>query len=318
MKPFESYLASFQEFLKEHNCSERTVETYAYHACKFVQFLEKHYPRVQSPAKVTREVVQDYQQFLAGYRDRTERPLSSRTQILKLRVLRSFFAFLVSQDLILKNPAASISLPREEQRLIRNILSQKEVLEMLHALRGNDPASIRNRAIVELFYGCGLRTTELCQLKIQDVDLQEQTVTILKGKGGKPRVVPIGQYAAYYLQCYLDKGRKYMLKGKREDAGFLFLSQRGQPFNKTTINKCVMRSVARKLGTKKHLSCYTMRHSVATHLLANHVDITYIARLLGHASLRTTQRYAHVEIGDLKKMHSQFHPREQITRRDLA
>ena len=139
-------------------------------------------------------------------------------------------------------------------------------------------------------------------------------MTILKGKGGKPRVVPIGQYATYYLQRYLDKGRKYMLKGKREDPGFLFLSQRGHPFNKTTINKCVMRSVARKLGTKKYLSCYTMRHSVATHLLANHVDITYIARLLGHSSLRTTQRYVHVEIGDLKKMHSQYHPRERITR----
>jgi len=314
MKPFESCLSSFQESLKEHNLSERTVETYAYHALKFAHFLEKHYPRIQSPDKITRDIVGDYQQYLAGYRDRTGRPLSSRTQILKLRILRSLFGFLVSQDLILKNPAASISLPREEQRLTRNILSEKEVLEVLDALKGNDPASIRNRAIVELFYGCGLRTSELCQLKVQEIDFREQTVTILKGKGGKPRVVPIGQYAALYLQRYLDKARKFMLKGKREDPGFLFLSQRGHPFNKTTINKCVMRSVARKLGTKKYLSCYTMRHSVATHLLANHVDITYIARLLGHASLRTTQRYAHVEIGDLKKMHSQYHPRERITR----
>jgi site-specific recombinase XerD len=197
--------------------------------------------------------------------------------------------------------------------LTRNVLSEKEVLCVLDTLRGNDPGFIRNRAIVELFYGCGLRTTELCQLKVQDVDFQEQTITIQKGKGGKLRVVPIGQYAAHYLQRYLDKGRKYMLKGKREDPGFLFLSQRGHPFNKTTINKCVMRQVARGLSTKKYLSCYTMRHSVATHLLANHVDITYIARLLGHASLRTTQRYAHVEIGDLKKMHSLYHPRERIT-----
>ena len=314
MKTFESCLSSFQEFLKENNRSERTVETYAYHAQKFLHFLERHYPRIQSPDKVTREIERDYQQYLVAHRDRVGRPLSSRTQILKLRVLRSFFAFLVAQDLMLKNPAASVPLPREEQRLVRNILSEKEVLHVLEALSGNDPGSIRNRAIVELFYGCGLRTTELCQLRIQDVDFQEQTVTILKGKGGKPRVVPIDQYAALYLQRYLDKGRKYMLKGTREDTGFLFLSQRGHPFNSTTINKCVMRPVARKLGTKKYLSCYTMRHSVATHLLANHVDITYIARLFGHASLRTTQRYVHVEIGDLKKMHSQYHPRERITR----
>ncbi|MBW8003439.1 MAG: tyrosine-type recombinase/integrase [Planctomycetes bacterium] len=102
-----------------------------------------------------------------------------------------------------------------------------------------------------------------------------------------------------------------MLKGKRNDHGYLFLSQRGNPFNNTTINKSVMRNVAKKLENKKYLSCYSMRHSIATHLLANNVDITYIAKLLGHSSLRTTQRYLSVEIGDLKKMHSLYHPRER-------
>jgi site-specific recombinase XerD len=314
MNTFATYLVSFKESLKENNCSERTVETYGYHAEKFLLFLQHHYPRIQSLAKVTRDIVRDYQQYLVNYRDRDGGSLSTRTQILKLRILRAFFAFLVEQDMVLKNPAASLTLPREEQRLTRNILSEKEVMRLLETLRGNDPVSIRNRAIVELFYGCGLRTTELCQLKVEDVDFQEQTVTILKGKGGKSRVVPIGQYAALYLQRYLEHGRKYMLKGKRTDPGFLFLSQRGHPFNNTTINKSVMRSAARKIGMKKYLSCYSLRHSVATHLLANHVDITYIARLLGHASLRTTQRYVHVEIGDLKKMHSQYHPRERARR----
>jgi len=174
-----------------------------------------------------------------------------------------------------------------------------------------DPVSIRNRSIVELFYGCGIRTTELCQLKVQDVDLKEQTATILKGKGNKFRIVPMGQYATHYIQLYLEKARKYMLKGKRNDPGYLFLSQRGNPFNNTTINKSVMRSVAKKLENKKYLSCYSMRHSVATHLLANNLDITYIAKLLGHSSLKTTQRYLRVEIGDLKKMHSLYHPRER-------
>jgi len=314
MNTFATCLVSFQESLKEHNRSERTVETYSYHAEKFLYFLQRDYPRIQNLDKVTREIVRDYQQYLLNYRDRGGGSLSTRTQILKLKVMRAFFTFLVDQDLVLKNPAASLTLPKEEQRLTRNILSEKEVMRLLETLGGNDPVSIRNRAIVELFYGCGLRTSELCQLKVQDADFQEQTVIILKGKGGKSRVVPIGQYAVHYLQRYLEHGRKYMIKGKRTDPGFLFLSQRGNPFNSTTINKSVMRSAARKIGTKKYLSCYTMRHSVATHLLANHVDITYIARLLGHASLRTTQRYVHVEIGDLKKMHSQYHPRERVAR----
>ncbi len=312
MNTIQSSLVTFREYLKERNRSERTVETYEYHAQKFLQFLEQHYPRIHNPEKVTREIVGDYQQYLVGYRNRYGRSLSTRTQILKLRVVRALFDCMMERDLILKNPAASLSLPREEQRLVRNILSEKEILNLLEALNGDDPLSIRNRAIMELLYGCGLRTSELCQLKIEDLDFKEQTVTIRKGKGGKPRLVPIGQYAAHYLQCYLDRGRKYMLKGKRTDPGFLFLSQRGNPFNKTTINKSVMRSTARKIGTKKYLSCYSFRHSVASHLLANHVDITYIARLLGHASLKTTQRYVHVEIGDLKKMHSQYHPREQV------
>lgn len=312
MNTLQSSLVTFREYLKEHNRSERTVETYEYHAQKFLQFLEQHYPRIHSLEKVTREIVRDYQQYLAGYRNRYGRSLSTRTQILKLRVVRSFFTCMMEQDLVLKNPAASLSFPREEQHLVRNILSEKEVLAMLETLSGNDPLSIRNRAIVELLYGCGLRTSELCQLKIEDLDFKEQTVTIRKGKGGKPRIVPIGQYATHYLQHYLDHGRKYMLKGKRTDPEFLFPSQRGNPFNKTTINKSVMRSTARRMGMKKYISCYSFRHSVASHLLANHVDITYIAKLLGHASLRTTQRYAHVEISDLKKMHSRYHPRERL------
>ncbi len=105
-----------------------------------------------------------------------------------------------------------------------------------------------------------------------------------------------------------------MLKGRRTDPGYLFLSQRGNPFNKTTINSSVMRSVAKHLGDGKYFSAYSWRHAVATHLLAHRVDVTYIAKLLGHSSLRTTQRYAHVEIGDLKKMHSHYHPRERTSR----
>ena len=309
----QSYLTSFLEDLKQRNCSERTVETYGYHLEKFSRFLSEHYPRIGSLERITREVLQDYQRSLSTHRTREGRALSNRTQVLKLRALQAFFGYMVREDRILKNPASSLRLPKEEQRLVRNVPTEAEVAELLKALDGRDPLSIRNRAIVELLYGCGLRTTELCRLSVQDLDLKEQTVTIVKGKGGRSRIVPIGQYAAHYLQLYLEKGRRCMLKGKKQDPAILFLSQRGNPFNKTTINKSVMRAATRKLGGKRYLSCYSYRHAVATHLLANRVDITYIARLLGHASLRTTQRYAHVEIGDLKKMHSLYHPRERTS-----
>ncbi len=308
---FEKHVNAFKEYLEEHNYSERTVETYSYNTNRFLNFLNKYYPRIKSLEKITKKIVLDYQKYLVNYRNRKGEPLSNRTQILKLIVIRLFFSFLLKQDLILKNPASSLTLPREEHKITRNILTENEVLNLLENLKLTDPVSIRNRAIVELFYGCGVRTTELCNLKVHDVDLKEQTVIIVKGKGNKSRIVPIGQYASYYIQLYLEKARKYMLKGKRKDPGYLFLSQRGNPFNNTTINKSVMRSVAKKLDKNKYLSCYSFRRSVASHLLAGNVDITYIAKLLGHSSLRTTQRYLRVEIGDLKKMHSIYHPRER-------
>jgi len=235
---------------------------------------------------------------------------ANSTQILKLITVRKFFRFLAEQDLILKNPASALTLPREEQKLTRNIPTENEVMSILENLKAIEPLSIRNRAIVEAFYSCGIRTTELCRLKVQDVDLREQTITIVNGKGNKSRIVPIGQYACYYIQLYIEKARKYMLKGKRKDQGFLFLTQRGNPFNNTTINRSVMRYVSRMLE-KKNLSCYSFRHATATHLLASNVDIAYIAKLLGHSSLKSTQRYLKVEIGDLKKMHSLYHPRER-------
>ncbi len=308
---FEKYFIAFKEHLEERNLAERTVETYCYNTERFLHFLERYYPRIKSLGKVTKDIALDYQKYLGSYKNRKGEPLSSKTRILRLIIVRKFFSVLVKLDLILKNPASSITLPKEEQRLTRNILTQKEMLGLLESMKLTDPVSIRNRAIIELFYGCGIRTTELCQLKVQDVDLKEQTVTIVKGKGNKFRIVPVGQYATYYIQLYLEKARKYMLKGKRNDSRYLFLSQRGNPFNNTTINKSVMRSAVKKLDNKKYLSCYSLRHAVATHLLANNVDITYIAKLLGHSSLKTTQRYLRVEIGDLKKMHSLYHPRER-------
>jgi len=175
---------------------------------------------MRSVEKITRNIARDYQRYLTDYRNRDGRPLSTRTQVPKLRVVRALFACILDLDLILKNPAASLPLPREEQRLVGNVLSEDEVLALLGALNGNEAPSIHNRAIVELLYGCGLRTSELCHLLVEDPDLKEQAVAIRNGEGGKPRMAPIGHYAAHDLQRYLHHGRKFMLKAKRSDPGF--------------------------------------------------------------------------------------------------
>ena len=138
----------------------------------------------------------------------------------------------------------------------------------------------------------------------------------MKGKGGKSRVVPIGQYACHYIAEYLRKGRRYFLRGRTDDPGLLFLSGWGNPFNASTINRSVMWKIATEAGLKKDLTCYTFRHSVATHLLRADANVMHIAKLLGHASLKTTQKYLRVEIGDLKRVHSLYHPRERTSRGD--
>ena len=307
---FEKHLAQFREYLESNHFSERTVETYCSYAKRFVGFIDEYYPRVTSFEKITKDIILDFQNHLVGYANERGQRLANVTQGLILRAVKKLFYFLIKRDLILKDPTTVITFPKEQQRLTRNIPTEQEVFDLLNHTQLRDPVSIRNRAIIELFYSCGIRTSELCNLKVGDVDLIEQTVTIVNGKGGKSRLLPIGQYAAYYIEQYVTRARKYMLKGKSEDPGHLFLSQRGNPFNRSTINKTVMKTITRNANLEKPLSCYSFRHGVASHLLANGVDITYISKLLGHESLNTTQRYLKVEIGDLKKMHSLYHPRE--------
>ena len=146
---------------------------------------------------------------------------------------------------------------------------------------------------------------------MQDLSLKNQSVLIEKGKGNVSRLVPIGQYATFYIEEYLKKGRKYLLRGKRNDPGNLFLTQFGNPFDRKSINKSIMKPIQRRLKLKKNLTVYSWRHACATHLLHHRVDVAYIAQLLGHRSLNTTQQYLKIEIGDLKRMHALYHPRER-------
>ena len=306
----KNFISEFSGYLLLQHYSERTIVTYTANVEYFCDFLQKYYPRIQAFEQVTKDIVFDYQNYLSKNKNRKDEIVSTTTQRLKLTALKKLFSFLLKKDYILFDPTTAIDMPREEEQFTRNILSEEEVTKLLKNIPSHTPVGMRNRAMIELFYGCGIRTSELCNLKIRDVNLKDQTATIIKGKGNKSRIVPIGVYASYYIEQYLEKARKYMLRGKLHDPGNLFLSVRGNPFNKCTINKSVIQEVTKGFQFDKHISCYTFRHSVATHLLARHLDIAYIAKLLGHASLRTTQRYVHIEIGDLKKMHSMYHPRE--------
>ena len=307
---FEEHLKGFKNSLKLRNYSERTIESYFANATQFAAFIGKYYSRITSVSKITKDILLDYQNYLINYRNRTDNPLAGKTQNLKLISVRKFFQYLFKKDLILKDISDVFTFAREEQKITRNILNEKQTLDLLKNIKLNSPISIRNKAIAETFYSSGIRTSELCNLKLHDIDLNNQVITIVKGKGNKSRIVPLTMYAVEYIKLYMEKARKFMLKGKKIDPGYLFLSSRGNRFDKNTINKTVMKSIRKSQNLEKHISCYSFRHMCCTHLLANGVDISHIAQLAGHKSLTTTQKYTRIEISDLKKVHSLCHPRE--------
>ena len=311
---FKTTIQEYREHLEHRGYSPRTIEAHSEHLGKFSEFIRRFYPRVKAFEEVTKDIAEDYQRYIADLRNDRGQVISNSTKNKKLVPVRKLFAYLVEQDRILSSPAKSLVYMKEDQRLIRNVLTEGEMKELLASIKTRTPVGLRNRAIFELLYACGIRTSELCNLKTEDVDLKEQTVVVVHGKGGKSRLMPIGQYATHYIEEYLQRARKFMLRGTSRDPGNLFLSSRGRPFGRSTLNSTVIRTVRKSVTFKKHFSAYSCRHSVATHLLNNNVDIAYIAQLLGHSSLRTTQQYLRIEIGDLKRMHSLYHPREKETR----
>jgi integrase/recombinase XerD len=276
----------------------------------FINFIDTNFPRIKNITEITKETIAEYMNHLLYNKDKKGKNLNTKTVALKIITLRNFFKYLLKNDYILTNPMNATELPRKEIELPRNILSENEIKLLLESIKTNTPVGLRNKAIIELFYSTGIRTSELCNLKIPDVNLKEQIVIIVKGKGNKTRIVPAGQHACYYIEQYLEKARKYLLKGNIKDEGYLFLSDRGHKFNKETINKYVISQVMKNVSITKKVTCYTFRHSIASALVKNKVDIRYVAQLLGHESLETTKKYVHLEISDLKKMHSLYHPRE--------
>ena len=166
---FEEQYERFRQSLVRSQYADRTVENYLSQVRKFQAFLQEYYPdRADDPKQITKEIILDYQNYLVGYRDQAGKYLSNQTMRLKLIALRMFFRFLVENDYILSDPAASIKLPREEKRLIRDIPTQDEVRKMIQSVRPTTPVNLRNRAIIEIFYACGIRTSELCAVKLND------------------------------------------------------------------------------------------------------------------------------------------------------
>jgi integrase/recombinase XerC len=218
----------------------------------------------------------------------------------KLAAVRSFFKYLLRTGIIPKNPAELVSTPKKEKRLPFH-LNIDEVTALVEAPRDPDILSLRDRAIMETLYSCGLRVSELTELNINAVDLEEGLVRVM-GKGGKERIVPVGRYAVAAITAYLAA------RGAISGDMPLILNARGGRLTRRSVGRIIDKYIVRIAAMKK-ISPHTLRHSYATHLLEGGADLRAIQELLGHASLSTTQKYTHVSIDRLMEVYDKAHPK---------
>ena len=280
----------------ECGLSPKTREAYGNDLAGLSRFAQA--AGVHSPRDITRKLLLTY---LEHERDRG---LSMNSIARRLIAVKVFFRYLLQEGLVEKDPTAVMESPRL-WKVLPGTLSMKEVDRLLATVQGTDKFSIRDRAMLELFYASGLRVTELAELTLEDLHLESGYLRTT-GKGNKVRVAPFGAQARQCIERYLAEIRPG-LAGEGSPRQ-VFLTFRGDRFSRKSIWKMI-HTYARLAGITKKVSPHTLRHSFATHLLANGAPLRMIQEMLGHADIATTQIYTHVDQNRLKAVHQQFHPR---------
>jgi integrase/recombinase XerD len=304
----------FGEWLAATNYAVRTREEYDRSVRDFVEWLCEE-TEVESITEALPAHLHQYQLALCHAPAKDDgRMLSVGTQAKTLAAIKTWFEWMVSEQLLAFNPAAALRMPKVPRSLPRNVLTQEEARMLLESTPIEEPRDVRDRAMLEVLYGSGIRREELLGLTIYDADLVNGSLRIELGKGRQTRIVPLTQSAIAALKLYLEEARPRWAS----EAGktILFVSSRsGLPLSDNDLLR-IVRKAAKRAGIRKHITPHTLRHSCATHLLQEQADIRQIQKLLGHRKLSTTEIYTHVEIGDLASVIARCHPREKIRRED--
>ena len=297
---FENLLLDFLAYLEfERGLSRNTLEAYRSDLLQFGRFLEE---RKRDALKATGVDVSDFLSLLAAGNGRP--PASTATIHRKAACLRSFYRHLRREGLLDKDPTATVSAPRRGKRLPR-VLTRGEITKLLDQPKGTDPSALRDRALLEVLYACGLRASEAIALEVADVDLETRVVRA-RGKGSKERVVPIGTAAVDAVRRYLERGRPELVRAHGETR--LFVNFRGRVLTRQGLYKIVLKH-AKTAGLADRMSPHTLRHTFATHLLAGGCDLRSVQEMLGHADVSTTQLYTHLSSERLKDVYFKAHPR---------
>jgi len=294
----ESIIDQFLGYLAlERGLSKNTLEAYSRDLIRFMEHLEE-VEGVGKWSEVTPSHIQSYMVRLA------KGDLSPRSLARNLASLRSFFKYLMREKLIGKDPASLIKSPRLGRSLPK-VMGRRDVEALIGAVSDSGPCGLRDKAMLELLYGTGVRVSELVDLDLDRVNMLVGTL-LVRGKGDKERVVPMGEYAIEALQSYLRSGRPALAKGKPSKA--LFLNRRGKRISRQAVWK-ILKVYASRAGLRESISPHMLRHSFATHMLEGGADLRAIQELLGHADISTTQIYTHVASSRLKEIHRKYHPR---------
>ena len=290
----EDFIAAL---MLEKGMARNTCVSYRSDLGFFAAFLKER--GKDDPAKITRD---DIVEFLQD--ERTDGKAST-TRARRTAAIRQFMKHLKERRLIAHDPAELLDAAKKERALPKT-LSEPEVFAMLDKIDGDDPRSLRDRAILEVLYGCGMRVSELCAFKVEDIVADGELVRIY-GKGSKERLVPIGGAAARALLDYLERGRVFFTKGDLSET-HVFVTRLAKPFTRQGIFKIIKeRALAVDIAPEK-ISPHVLRHCFASHMLAHGADIRAIQELLGHADIGTTQIYTHVDRSRFSEIHKK-HPR---------
>jgi integrase/recombinase XerD len=290
-------LEGFRDFLAlESGNSENTVAAYLRDLQRLAEFAASK--GVRDPGGVTRPLLRDFVYLLKDL------GLSPATIRREVSAIRTYYGFLVGEGRVASDPSDRLQSPRRG-RVLPDTLSVREVESLLAVPALDEPLAWRDRALLELGYGAGLRVSEICGLATTDLLLAENLVRVL-GKGGKERLVPIGRSVIGAVSVYLHQLRPTLDRGR--SGGRVLLNARGQPLSRGGAWGIVKRA-AQRAGITKRVSPHTLRHSFATHLLEGGADLRAVQEMLGHADLSTTQIYTHVDREYLRSVHKQFHPR---------
>lgn len=284
--------------LMERGLSRNSISAYRCDLADFIAYLKKYGKTDFS--EVTRDNIID---FLGEHKENGMEPASLARRLVAIKV---FFRYLAQEKFVPENITSVMDSPKL-WRILPEFMSSREVeaLMNVYAVNAKDFLAIRNRAILEVLYACGLRVSEVASLNVSSVNAENGVIRVL-GKGSKERIVPVGHLAVQALRRYLTKSRPNLLRSPDEPT--LFLSQRGRKLNRERI-WAIIKEAALQAGIMKNIHPHTLRHSFASHLLENGADLRVIQEMLGHADIATTQIYTHVDQRQLLAVHKKFHPR---------